>query len=67
MIIALIAIAAILAIAYIIGSYFVNYAIARKERPAESFNPEDAGGGSTGGETGGDAGGEAGTDTGGTP
>ena len=39
--------AALLLISYIIGSYFVNYAILRKERPSESFNPEDGSSGNT--------------------
>ena len=39
--------AALLLISYIIGSYFVNYAILRKERLSESFNPEGGSSGNT--------------------
>ena len=42
-IVLIIAIAIIIA-SYIIGSYFVDYAIVRKDRAPETFNPEEAGG-----------------------
>ena len=35
---------AIIIASYIIGSYFVDYAIVRKDRAPETFNPEEAGG-----------------------